>query len=137
MRRRRIFGMMTPWMPTMKAARMPSQKFCRMMKNSAVAACRPRKAGWTKASPMKPPKGSTSSLIIVAISEAFTLNRPVDDLLGQIERQEIGRHRHEDDQQYPNLLLARMRPDIFGEILIHNYEDARVADDGSWGGGDA
>ena len=28
-----------------------------------------RKAGWTKASPMKPPSGSTSSFTIVAISE--------------------------------------------------------------------
>ena len=54
-------GMMTAWMPTMTAAISPSQKFCTMMKTSAVSAWPPSNAGWTKASPMKPPSGSTSS----------------------------------------------------------------------------
>ncbi len=38
------------------------------MKASAVSACPPSRTGWTKASPTKPPIGSTSSLITVAAS---------------------------------------------------------------------
>ena len=42
------------------------------MKNIAVNACPPRNSGVISASPMKPPSGSTSSLIMVAISAALT-----------------------------------------------------------------
>ena len=45
----------------------PSHTFWTMMKTSAVIACSPRKTGVMKASPMKPPIGSTSSLMIVAV----------------------------------------------------------------------
>ena len=45
------------------------------MKTSAVMACIPRKIGVMKASPMKPPIGSTSSLTIVAVSEDLTVRR--------------------------------------------------------------
>ena len=58
-------------------------------------------------------------LLCVRRVEPIALDRPVDDLLGQIERHVVGRHRQEDDEQYPDLLPARMCPDIFGEILIH------------------
>ncbi len=59
-------------MPTMPMAIVPSQKFWTMMKTIAVSAWPPSSAGWTKASPMKPPSGSTSSLTMVAISAGFT-----------------------------------------------------------------
>ena len=49
--------------------------FCTMMKMSAVMACMPRKTGVMKASPMKPPIGSTSSLMIVAVSDDLTVRR--------------------------------------------------------------
>src|ERR671914_258349 len=42
------------------------------MKNIAVSAWPPRKSGVISASPIKPPSGSTSSLIMVAISAALT-----------------------------------------------------------------
>ena len=45
------------------------------MKISAVAAWVPRNRGRTNASPMKPPIGSTSSLMMVAVSEALTVRR--------------------------------------------------------------
>ena len=44
-----------------------------MMKKSAVRACMPRKTGVMKASPMNPPIGSTSSLMIVAVSDDLTV----------------------------------------------------------------
>ena len=47
-----------------------------MMKASAVSAWVPRKAGLMKASPMKPPIGSTSSLTMVAVSEDLTCAGP-------------------------------------------------------------
>ena len=46
--------------------------FCIRMKVSEVAACVPRKTGTTTASPMKVPIGSTSSRMMVAVSDAFT-----------------------------------------------------------------
>ena len=51
--------------------------------------------------------------------ETLALNGSVDDLLGQVERQEIGNHRDCDDQQDPELLTARMGPDIAGETFFH------------------
>ena len=61
----------------MPAAISPSQKFCTMMKTSAVSAWPPSSTGCTKASPMKPPSGSTSSFTMVATSADFTrLNWP-------------------------------------------------------------
>ena len=57
----------------MAPPRSPSQKLCTKMNSSAVAACVPRKTGWMKASPMKPPIGSTSSLIMVATSDGLNV----------------------------------------------------------------
>ena len=54
---------------------MPSSQFCIMMKMIAVSAWPPRNIGCTKASPMKPPSGSTSSLIMVASSACLTLRK--------------------------------------------------------------
>src|SRR3954469_21761214 len=51
------------------------RKFCIMMKMIAVAAWPPRNIGATKASPMKPPSGSTSSLIMVGSSACLTLRK--------------------------------------------------------------
>ncbi len=59
---------MAVWITTIISARRPSHVFWAMMKISAVKAWAPRKAGWMKASPMKPPIGSTSSLTMLAIS---------------------------------------------------------------------
>ena len=53
----------------------PSQTFCTMMKNRAVSACMPRKTGVMNASPMKPPIGSTSSLMMVAVSDDLTVRK--------------------------------------------------------------
>jgi hypothetical protein len=47
---------------------MPSVKLCSTMKAIAVRAWPPRNTGVTKASPMKPPTGSTSSFTMLAIS---------------------------------------------------------------------
>ncbi len=51
--------------------------------------------------------------------EALALDRPVDDLLRQVEGHEIGDHRDGDDQQNPELLLARVGPDVPGESIFH------------------
>ena len=70
---RRIRGMIVNWMPITEAAIRPSQMFCTMMNAKAVRpACRGR-PGVMKASPMKPPIGSTSSLMIVAVSDDLTV----------------------------------------------------------------
>ncbi|MCY1243700.1 hypothetical protein D9M72_567260 [compost metagenome] len=71
--RLRMRGMMTACTATISVAIRPSQKLCSRMNTSAVSAWPPSSAGETKASPVKPPSGSTSSLIIVAISAGFTL----------------------------------------------------------------
>ncbi len=55
----------------------------------------------------------------VRILEAITLDRPVDDLLRQIEGQEVGDHRDGNDSQDPKLLQPRVRPDIAGEAFFH------------------
>ena len=46
--------------------------------------------------------------------ETLALDRAVDDLLGQVERHEVGDHRHGDDEQDPQLLAPGMLPDIAG-----------------------
>ncbi len=69
----RSFGIKKAWTRTMIMATSPSHTLCTMMKVMAVSAWPPRKAGVTKASPMKPPSGSTSSLIMVATSACLTL----------------------------------------------------------------
>ena len=51
-------------------------------------------------------------LRIAGMFEALALNRPVDDLLWQIERQEVRDHRGRDNQQYPDLLQPGVRPNI-------------------------
>ena len=60
-----------------------------MMKTSAVSAWPPSSAGCTKASPMKPPSGSTSSFTMVATSAAFTrlnmLGREAQHAIDQLE----------------------------------------------------
>ena len=63
---------MVNWTATTARAISPSHMFCTMMKTIAVSAWPPSSAGETKASPVKPPIGSTSSLIMVAISADFT-----------------------------------------------------------------
>jgi len=69
-RRRR--GITVICTPIMAAAVRPSQTFCIRMKSKAVRACVPNWAGTTMASPMNDPMGSTSSRMIVAVSEDFT-----------------------------------------------------------------
>ena len=69
----RSLGMRKAWPNTTAAATRPSQMLCTMMKAMAVKARPPRNAGAMKASPMKPPSGSTSSLIMVAISACLSL----------------------------------------------------------------
>ena len=64
--------MITACISTMTSAIEPSQTLFIMVKISAVSAWLSRKAGWMKASPMKLPIGSTSSLIILATSAGFT-----------------------------------------------------------------
>ena len=70
---RRRIGMTTACTSTIASAARPIQKLWIMMKRSAVPACVARKTGWMKASPMKPPIGSTSSLIMLAASAGLTV----------------------------------------------------------------
>ncbi len=51
--------------------------------------------------------------------EALGLDRPVDDIFGQIEHQEVERHRGQDDEQDPDLLLPGLVPDIAKEASLH------------------
>ena len=60
------------WTIRIASVTRPSAQLCNMMNSSAASAWPTRKAGVAKASPMKPPSGSTSSLIMVAISELRT-----------------------------------------------------------------
>ena len=64
--------MMIACRSTIDSAIEPSQTLCAMMKTSAVSAWLSRKTGWMKASPTKPPIGSTSSLIMLATSAGLT-----------------------------------------------------------------
>ena len=214
------------WKTTMTSVMKPSGTFCRKMKVRPVIAWPPKNSGWVKASPMKLPIGSTSSLIIEAISdalvrrkrgsgiaqhpvekleaqqtqhalahpalvgvdvaleaaidrdeqeegdgqreqvgqaveleaveqldrradqplrqrhiggqerggiarilEAATLDRAVDDLLGQVEAHEIEGHRCYDDEQHPELIATRIHPDVFEKVrldLVQGIPPARI-----------
>lgn len=70
---RRNRGTISPWTSTIPTVSTPSEGLCNTMNNSAVSACPERNTGWTKASPTKPPMGSTSSLMIDATSEGLAL----------------------------------------------------------------
>lgn len=51
--------------------------------------------------------------------EAVPLDRPIDDLFGQIEGEKIGDHGQGHDQQNEKLLPPRVRPDITRKALFH------------------
>ena len=52
--------------------------------------------------------------------EVFALDRPVDDLLGQFEREEIEGHGRDDDEEQPRLLQTRVLPDEFEKIAFQS-----------------
>ena len=51
--------------------------------------------------------------------ETLGLDRPVDDIFGQIQHQKIERHRGQDDEQDPDLLLPGLVPDVTKEASLH------------------
>ncbi|ENN85040.1 hypothetical protein RHSP_57614 [Rhizobium freirei PRF 81] len=51
-------------------------------------------------------------LCVARMLETLALDRPVDDLLRQVEGQEIRDHRSRNDQQDPNLLQPGVRPNV-------------------------
>ena len=67
----------------------------------------------------RPPERQIESQLHVCLRgarrrEALALNRAVDDELGQIEREKIGIHGGKNDNQNPDLLIARVPPDVAG-----------------------
>ena len=53
--------------------------------------------------------------------EALALDRPVDDPLGNVEGEEVGRHGKRHDDQDPHLLTPGVRPDVPEQVAFHPF----------------
>jgi hypothetical protein len=66
-----------------------------------------------------PPNDAKSGFGVGGRGEALALDGAVDDLLGQVERQEVERQGRNDDDQQPYLIALGVLPSVAENILFH------------------
>ena len=123
---RRSRGMMTNCAPMTTTVMAPSHMFCTTMNRRAVSAWKPRNTGVMKASPMNPPIGSTSSLMIVAVSDDLTVRR-ASGVNRSMRREQVEPHPPQHAlAQHP---LGDVDPVLEGAVHDHEeQEHAREAE---------
>ncbi len=62
-----------------------------------------------------------------SLFEALRLDRPIHDVLGQVQHGEVEGHRRQNDQQDPDLLLSGLGPDVAKKTGLHAVPELRPA----------